>query len=249
MRCAGLWRCAVWLFLAVGRCCYRVQAPRADDKWSTSQVSVIVPTIDGDEASLLSAIRTWVLNEPLEIVIVTVGTLRASAVPERQLRCLGLAASLFACASDAQPQARSMHCAPAAHAPRASRAEGARKTIQAIVDKSAGADITRVVVSPAANKRTQLVVGACVARLACVAATRGNACSGLRARAVASAVLTLRCCAPAVRARGARAQKLRPQVASAGCPCPRPGPCTAACAHSSPRAAAHPPRVDRPQLS
>jgi hypothetical protein len=39
-------------------------------------------------------------------------------------------------------------------------AESARPALQAIVDKSLGAGITRVVVSPIANKRVQLVVGA-----------------------------------------------------------------------------------------
>jgi hypothetical protein len=38
-------------------------------------------------------------------------------------------------------------------------AESARKALQDIVDKSLGSGITRVVVSPIANKRVQLVVG------------------------------------------------------------------------------------------
>lgn len=63
----------MWIFRVVGWLLYRVQSPGPDDKWSTTDVSLIVPTIDCDEEALTEAIRSWVLNEPLEIIIVTVG--------------------------------------------------------------------------------------------------------------------------------------------------------------------------------
>jgi hypothetical protein len=50
-------------------------------------------------------------------------------------------------------------------------AESARAPLQAIVDKSLGSGITRVIVSPIANKRVQLVVGARAAALLSIAAT------------------------------------------------------------------------------
>jgi hypothetical protein len=65
----------MWVFRVVGWVLYRVQSPRPDDKWKTTDVSLIVPTIDCDEEALTEAIRSWVLNEPFEILIVTVGML------------------------------------------------------------------------------------------------------------------------------------------------------------------------------
>ena len=99
----------MWIFRVIGWFLYRVQSPRPDDTFKTTDVSLIVPTIDCDEEALTEAIRSWVLNEPFEILIVTV--------------------------------------------------ESARQALQDIVDKSLGSGITRVIVSPIANKRVQLVVG------------------------------------------------------------------------------------------
>ena len=68
---AGIWRWGMWIFRVVGWFLYRVQSPRPDDKFKTTDVSLIVPTIDCDEEALTEAIRSWVLNEPFEILIVT----------------------------------------------------------------------------------------------------------------------------------------------------------------------------------
>ena len=73
--CAGIWRWGMWVFRVVGWFLYRVQSPQPDDKFKTTDVSLIVPTIDCDEEALTEAIRSWVLNEPFEILIVTTGVL------------------------------------------------------------------------------------------------------------------------------------------------------------------------------
>lgn len=76
----------MWIFRVIGWFLYRVQSPRPDDKWSTTDVSLVVPTIDCDEEALTEAIRSWVLNEPLEILIVTVGAQQAPihSLPRRR---------------------------------------------------------------------------------------------------------------------------------------------------------------------
>jgi hypothetical protein len=71
---SGLWRWGMWVFRVIGWFLYSVQSPRPDDKFKTTDVSLIVPTIDCDEEALTEAIRSWVLNEPFEILIITVGT-------------------------------------------------------------------------------------------------------------------------------------------------------------------------------
>jgi hypothetical protein len=70
---AGIWRWGMWIFRVVGWFLYRVQSPKPTDKFKTTDVSLIVPTIDCDEEALTEAIRSWVLNEPFEILIVTTG--------------------------------------------------------------------------------------------------------------------------------------------------------------------------------
>lgn len=56
----------------VGWALYTPQAPSARDLYASSDVTIIVPTIDADEDAMREAIRSWVLNEPKEIIIVTV---------------------------------------------------------------------------------------------------------------------------------------------------------------------------------
>jgi hypothetical protein len=69
----GVWRWAMFLFRVIGWFCYKPQPPSALDKLKTSDVTIIIPTIDTDEEAMHEAMRSWVLNEPKEIIIVTVG--------------------------------------------------------------------------------------------------------------------------------------------------------------------------------
>jgi hypothetical protein len=60
-------------FRVVGYFLYKPQPPLPTDKYKTSDVTLIIPTIDTDEEAMHEAMRSWVLNEPKEILIVTVG--------------------------------------------------------------------------------------------------------------------------------------------------------------------------------
>lgn len=52
---------------------YKPQPPTSVDAFSTSDVTLIIPTIDTDEEAMHEAMRSWVLNQPHAIIIVTVG--------------------------------------------------------------------------------------------------------------------------------------------------------------------------------
>jgi cellulose synthase/poly-beta-1,6-N-acetylglucosamine synthase-like glycosyltransferase len=69
----GLWRWSMFLFRVVGWFFYKPQPPSPLDKFKTSDVTLVIPTIDTDEEAMHEAMRSWVLNEPAEIIIVTVG--------------------------------------------------------------------------------------------------------------------------------------------------------------------------------
>jgi hypothetical protein len=69
----GVWRWSMFLFRVIGWFFYKPQPPSALDKFKTSDVTLIIPTIDTDEEAMHEAMRSWVLNEPKEIIIVTVG--------------------------------------------------------------------------------------------------------------------------------------------------------------------------------
>jgi hypothetical protein len=70
---AGVWRWSMFFFRVIGFFLYKPQPPSPNDKYKTSDVTVIIPTIDTDEEAMHEAMRSWVLNEPKEILIVTVG--------------------------------------------------------------------------------------------------------------------------------------------------------------------------------
>lgn len=63
----------MFLFRVMGFYMYKPQPPASNDKFSTADVTLIIPTIDTDEEAMHEAMRSWVLNEPQEILIVTVG--------------------------------------------------------------------------------------------------------------------------------------------------------------------------------
>lgn len=52
---------------------YKPRPPTYDNKHKTTDVTLIVPTIDTDEEAMHEAMRSWFLNEPYEIIIVTAG--------------------------------------------------------------------------------------------------------------------------------------------------------------------------------
>lgn len=70
---AGVWRWSMFLFRVIGWQMYRPQPPTSMDKFKCEDVTLIIPTIDTDEEAMHEAMRSWVLNEPYEILIVTVG--------------------------------------------------------------------------------------------------------------------------------------------------------------------------------
>lgn len=71
---AGLWRWGMFLFRVVGYLMYKPQPPlRNGNTFNTQDVTLIIPTIDTDEEAMHEAMRSWVLNQPHEIIIVTVG--------------------------------------------------------------------------------------------------------------------------------------------------------------------------------
>jgi hypothetical protein len=63
----------MFAFRVIGYFLYKPQPPSFNDKFKTSDVTLIIPTIDTDEEAMHEAMRSWVLNEPKEILIVTVG--------------------------------------------------------------------------------------------------------------------------------------------------------------------------------
>lgn len=63
----------MFLFRVIGFLLYKPQPPSATDKFSCGDVTLIIPTIDTDEEAMHEAMRSWVLNEPQAIIIVTVG--------------------------------------------------------------------------------------------------------------------------------------------------------------------------------
>ena len=63
----------MFLFRVIGWQLYRPQPPSNADKFKCEDVTLIIPTIDTDEEAMHEAMRSWVLNEPYEILIVTVG--------------------------------------------------------------------------------------------------------------------------------------------------------------------------------
>lgn len=63
----------MFLFRVIGWYLYKPQPPSSNDRFSTNDVTLIIPTIDTDEEAMHEAMRSWVLNEPHEILIVTVG--------------------------------------------------------------------------------------------------------------------------------------------------------------------------------
>lgn len=71
---AGIWRWLMFLFRVVGYLAYTPQPPlRFGNKFKPQDVTLIIPTIDTDEEAMHEAMRSWVLNQPYEIIIVTVG--------------------------------------------------------------------------------------------------------------------------------------------------------------------------------
>lgn len=71
---AGLWRWGMFFFRVVGYLLYSPQPPLKDgNKFRPQDVTLIIPTIDTDEEAMHEAMRSWVLNQPYEIIIVTVG--------------------------------------------------------------------------------------------------------------------------------------------------------------------------------
>jgi hypothetical protein len=68
----------MFVFRVIGWMLYKPQPPTPYDKYQCSDVTIIVPTIDADEEAMCEAMRSWVLNEPKEILIVTV---RAGVFP------------------------------------------------------------------------------------------------------------------------------------------------------------------------
>lgn len=70
---AGVWRWSMFLFRVIGWQLYRPLPPTSLDKFKTEDVTLIIPTIDTDEEAMHEAMRSWVLNEPYEILIITVG--------------------------------------------------------------------------------------------------------------------------------------------------------------------------------
>jgi hypothetical protein len=52
---------------------YKPQPPTYVNKFKTTDVTLIIPTIDTDEEAMHEAMRSWFLNEPYEIIIVTAG--------------------------------------------------------------------------------------------------------------------------------------------------------------------------------
>ena len=63
----------MFLFRVIGWQLYRPQPPSNADKFKCEDVTLIIPTIDTDEEAMHEAMRSWVLNEPYEILIITVG--------------------------------------------------------------------------------------------------------------------------------------------------------------------------------
>lgn len=53
-------------------CVLALQPPTPYDRYQCKDVTILVPTIDADEEAMCEAMRSWVLNEPREIIIVTV---------------------------------------------------------------------------------------------------------------------------------------------------------------------------------
>ena len=63
----------MFVFRVIGWFLYKPQPPTAQDKFKTQDVTLVIPTIDTDDEALHEAMRSWMLNEPREILIVTVG--------------------------------------------------------------------------------------------------------------------------------------------------------------------------------
>ena len=71
---AGLWRWGMFFFRVIGFLLYAPQPPlKGGNKFRPQDVTLIIPTIDTDEEAMHEAMRIWVLNQPYEIIIVTVG--------------------------------------------------------------------------------------------------------------------------------------------------------------------------------
>lgn len=69
----GVWRWGFFLFRVLGCLAYRPMPPTYKNKFKTTDVTLIIPTIDTDEEAMHEAMRSWFLNEPYEIIIVTAG--------------------------------------------------------------------------------------------------------------------------------------------------------------------------------
>jgi hypothetical protein len=63
----------MFMFRVIGWFLYKPSPPLRLNKYKTSDVTIIIPTIDTDEEAMHEAMRSWVLNEPYEMIIVTVG--------------------------------------------------------------------------------------------------------------------------------------------------------------------------------
>lgn len=72
----GLWRWATFVVRVLGWACYSPRKPADGDALRPSDVTIVVPTIDFDEASLEDAVRSWVVNEPRHIIFVTIADAR-----------------------------------------------------------------------------------------------------------------------------------------------------------------------------
>jgi hypothetical protein len=69
----GVWRWGMFLIRVLGYLLYKPEPPLPNNRFKSSDVTLIIPTIDTDEEAMHEAMRSWVLNEPFEIIIVTVG--------------------------------------------------------------------------------------------------------------------------------------------------------------------------------
>ena len=79
----GLWRWALFALRVVFWLCYRPIRPKKNqdgtsaNKYKSSDVTIIVPTIDNGEEFKLAA-KYWLLNDPHEVIIVTSDKMKAA---------------------------------------------------------------------------------------------------------------------------------------------------------------------------
>ena len=81
----------MFAFRVFGWFMYKPRPPSPDDKFKSTDVTLIIPTIDCDEEAMHEAMRSWIMNEPAEIIIITVGM----AVLPTQLECVNVLLFLF----------------------------------------------------------------------------------------------------------------------------------------------------------